>query len=410
MKIFKYILLMLCLYIYIYNPIFQILGFGLIKLLLLISLVYVFFNSNKYIDFFWKFKTVIFFTFLIAFYAALTEVWGDNLGRIAAYRHIIWFLESFFIPMFFLSYFKDVFCEKSWVLIIVFLGSFASLVTLYLILNPSLNVLVRSSVIIDSLDVVNDGDWDFRGFTIAEGASYSYGVVQGLILAFCLIKSKESWLYMLPVLPLFISIIFNARVGLAPVALAFVLMLFNGQLKVKYFFFFSLVFIAGYWFVNDSSFAKQNSDSLEWGLSIFEDTSNFLSGKDNNSNYTALSEQMLFFPEKAIHVIFGEGRDIFLGVDKNSDMGYVLEIFRGGIIYLLFMLFFLWILFKKSYNISEDKFIPILFILTILIVNFKGDCFFVSNSFIRLFSFYYVYLFFNNKYRNELVLSQEILN
>jgi len=404
MKLLKYIILFIFIYIYIYNPIFQILGFGLIKILLLISILYVLFKRTLFVNFIITFKQEIALTLLIATYAISTEMWGDNQGRMVAYKHIIWFLECFFIPIFFVAFFKDIFQSKNWENIIIFVGISASIITLFLIFNPGINAAIRSTVITDSLDVIGDS-WDYRGFTIAEGSSYSYGIIQGLILSLCLLKIKENWLYILPILPLFISIIFNARIGLAPVAIVFVLMLLNKQFKIKYFLFISIIVIFGYWFVNDSFFAKQNSDSLEWGLSIFEDTNNFLSGNDNGSNYTTLSDNMLFFPDSAINIVFGEGNDVFLGVNRNSDMGYVIQIFRGGVFYLLLLLSFLWIIFKNSYLYAPNKILSILFVVTIIIVNIKGDAFFNSSSFFRLFIFYYIYSLSISKHRlNNIVI------
>jgi hypothetical protein len=356
----------------------------------LISIVFVFSKKSLIVNFFLKFREEIAITLIIIIFTYFTEIWGDNQGRVVAYKHIVWFLESFFIPLFLISAFKDIFQEKSWKDVIITIGTIASIITLFLILNPSINLLVRSSIIIDSLDVMSGGQ-EYRGFTLSEGASYSYGIIQGLILVFCLLSVRENLLYALPILPLFISIIFNSRIGLAPVAIGFFLMFVSRQMKFQYLIYITILIGFGYWFVNDSSFAKQNSDSLEWSLSIFEDTSNLLKGEDDNSNYSVLSNQMFFLPDEMIGVLFGEGKDVFMGLDRNSDMGYVIQIFRGGVFYLLILLLFLWLIFKKCYLVAPDKIFSSLFLLTILIVNIKGDALFVSSGFFRLFVFYYIY-------------------
>lgn len=393
MKVLKYILFFLCVYIYLYNPIFQSVGYGMIKILLFISFIYVFFQKSLLLNFLSTFKHEIFFTLSIAFYAFLTEIWGDQLGKIVAYQHIIWFLECFLIPVFLVFFFKDIFRKIPWENTIIIIGTIAALITLFLIINPEINAVVRLSIIMDTLDA-NSDSWDFRGFSLAEGSSYSYGIVQGLILAICLFKLKDSLYFIIPILLLFISIIFNARIGIAPVAVVLFLIFFLGKLNMKSIFLIIAIVIVGFWLLSESSFSQQNEDSLTWGLSIFEDTSNFIKGQDDSSNYSVLINDMSFFPNNLIHIIFGEGKDIFYATNNNSDIGYVLQIFRGGIVYLFIMLLFLWKLFKRNYKYAPNKFLPILFLITILIVNIKGNALFISHGFFRLFIFYYIYCLF----------------
>ena len=104
MRIFKYTLLIICIYIYIYNPIFSLLGFGLNKVLLLISIFYIFFVGFTF-DFLKCFKNEILFTLILIFYTLLLGMQeGDVL---TAYMHMTWFLEGFLIPTFLILFFKS---------------------------------------------------------------------------------------------------------------------------------------------------------------------------------------------------------------------------------------------------------------------------------------------------------------
>jgi len=245
----------------------------------------------------------------------------------------------------------------------------------------------------DTLDnsSLTDIIWDFRGFTIAEGASFAYGVVQGLILSICLLLMLKNLKYFIPILFLFISIIFNARTGLVPVFIFIIILLINKQIKLKQILLtMILIFVIGY-IVRYSIFAQQNETSLIWALSIFTDTQNFVKGNENSGNYSVLFNQFLFFPSDFLGLIFGKGVDVFGAGDRASDVGYVIQIFKGGILYLTLMLIFLWKLFIRNFKNASNKFLPILFFITIIIVNIKGNAFFLSSSFFRLFTFYYVY-------------------
>jgi len=99
---------------------------------------------------------------------------------------------------------------------------------------------------------------------------------------------------------------------------------------------------------------------------------------------------MIFFPSNIFNIIFGEGR-IVSGAKINSDIGYINQIFIGGIIYLILMLLFLLYMFIRNIKVSTNKLFPVLFFLTLIVVNIKGDAFFVPRGFFRLIIFYYVY-------------------
>ena len=393
MKIFKYITLILCLYIYVYNPIFRFLGFGSVKLLLVFSFAYLI-VSGFFPRLFKIFKIEIILTFALVTYSVSIILLGENTFSIP-YVHIVWFLESFFIPAFIILLFKNDIEMLSWETLMVHVGFLASMITLFLIFNPEINSFVRDSVIIDTLDTVSETIWDFRGFSIAESSSFGYGVVQGLILAICLFQAKKNVAFYIPIIFLFVSIIFNARTGITPVAISILLLIINGELKMKTILVTLFVGLIGFFLIQHSFFAENNEASLKWGLSIFLDTQKFLEGSDTSSNYTILFEEMFFLPSGFWELIFGNGKRVFGSSGQSSDIGYIIQIFRGGLVYLLIMMLFLIFMLSRILKSSDNKLFSILFFLTIILVNIKGDAFFNSTSFSRLFGFFYVLSIFN---------------
>jgi len=395
MRIFKLIILITLVYIYLYNPIFQLLGFGVIKILLIISFLYIIFSGflPRFLKLFEK--EVIFILLLMSYSIAIVLV-GENTFSIP-YVHFIWFLECFFIPTFLIFIFKNTFNRLSWESIIVYVGFFASLITLFLILNPSVNIYIRNFIIIDSLDFVSKDNWDFRGFTIAESSSFGYGIIQGLILAICVFSIKYNSKFFIPILFLFISIIFNSRIGIAPVVISIILIIVNGQVSLKSVFIISISILIGYNIFLYSSFTDQNETSLMWGLSIFNDAYDLIQGKESNAGYNVLFTEMLFFPSDFSGLFFGNGQKIFASNIRQSDVGYIIQIFRGGLVYLSIMMFFLFFLFRRCFKINQNKLLPILFFLTMIVVNIKGDALFNPSGFFRLFAFYYVYSVFASK-------------
>lgn len=411
MRVLKYILLIVCIYIYLYNPIFKIFGFGVIKLLLVVSFIYIIFSG--FLPRFIKiFKNEIFLTLLLVCYSVPLILLGENTFAIP-YTHLIWFLECFLIPAFLILFFNDIFNRISWEAIFVHAGLLASLITLFLIFNPVINLFIRNSVIIDTLDTVTSTDlMDFRGFSIAESSSYGYGIVQGLILSICLFSIRKNKAYIVPIIFLFISILFNARIGLVSVVISIFLLIISRRLKIINLLTLSVIIVLGIWIFSYSSFAVQNETSLKWAFSIFTNTENFIKGTDNTSAYHELFSNMLFLPENINDLLFGNGKKVFASNIRQSDVGYIIQIFRGGIVYLSIMFFFLWVMFIRNLNTSSDKLLPILFILTILIANIKGNAFFNSTSFFRLYAFFYVFSIFasKNAISNQISSSKEINN
>ncbi len=397
MRIFKYILFILCLYIYIYNPIFKVLGFGSIKLLLLLSFIYLLFKGF-YSRFFGIFKNEIIFTSILILYPFLSTLMGNISGITVSYMHFIWFLECFIIPTFLVLYFKDIFNWFSWESIVVQVGFLASIITFFLILNPTINIFIRNSVIIESLDDLS-GNMYFRGFSLAENSAFGYGVIQGLILSICLFSIKKSIGYIIPIIFLLVSIMFNARIGLVPVLISLFLLIVNKKINLFYIITFSSIIFLAYWFLFYSSFAKQNETTLKWSLGIFKDAQNFMTGKSDNksTNFTYLFGSMFFLPSDFCGLIFGTGSNVFYNGSRNSDIGYVNQIFQGGLLYLLIMLLFLWKMFKRNCINTSNKLLPIMMFLTICVVNYKGNAFFVPSGFFRLISFYYIFSIFTSK-------------
>lgn len=393
--ILKSILLFFSLYIYIYNPIFKFLDFGSVKILLGISFIYLIFSSKLRI-FLTKFEKEILFTLALIFYSLLIEAFIGPAGIGMMYRHFIWFLEGFLIPFFLILFFKDIFFKYGYIRLVIIVGFIASLITLYLILNPNVNLFIRNEVIIDSLDSFTD-TWTFRGFTIAENSSYSYSVVQGVILGFCLFKLKNNLLYLFPILTLFISIIFNARIGISVIIIALFLFLIYKQIELKKILILLIILIGLFTFIDLSSFIEENIQSVEWGLDFFTQTRDFLSGKRNENTYGTLFGDMIFFPENSVDFMFGTGINIFHNVKKSSDVGFIIQIFEGGLVYIFLMLFFLFLMYKRILKVEKITLFPIFLITVILIANIKGNALFVSTGFFRLFTLYYVHLILDKR-------------
>lgn len=403
MNILKYIYLILVIYFYIYNPIFQRLGFGSIKPLLFLSVLY-FLNTKRNIQILSHYKIEILFTLIIILYSILTMIWGsDNSGLISAYLHLIWFMEGFIIPLFVFYIFKIQIIKFKVNNLLVLVGSIAALISFILILNPELNSYVRNTLIKDTLDNKNE-DWTFRGFSVAESSSYGYGIVQALIFGIALFNIHKNKIFVLSLVILTVSIFFNARTGILIQFASILFFVFFYKIGfLKKYFIISLSVLIGVLLFNYTSILVEHEKTTDWGLDFFTQLTFFISGQEHDGAFSSLLGEMIFLPEKFSHIIFGEGRDVFYDNVKNSDVGFIVQVFKGGVVYLILLLLFLGYFFNNFHKSNNDVKILFFFLTVLIIANMKGNALFVPNSFFRVITLYYVI----NKELNRISLNAE---
>lgn len=128
-----------------------------------------------------------------------------------------------------------------------------------------------------------------------------------------------------------------------------------------------------------------NPYTYDWILSGIESTINFILYGELQDNYKYLAGSHAYLPE-GISLFFGEGHRVFgeHGSSRGyspSDIGYVNDIFMGGIVYIfiLYGSIILFVLSRSCQNIKNQadyyilKILPIIFIITLLLSNYKGE-------------------------------------
>lgn len=137
--------------------------------------------------------------------------------------------------------------------------------------------------------------------------------------------------------------------------------------KFKYFLLIPLILAIGIPYM-----AEKFPETYEWITDAFVDV--FRSGDSKEGTLETLNSYV-FFPEDLQTWFIGEGFSRLHNMSKNSDVGYVNQIFYGGIIYfiLLFCLYFK--IIKRYYRLSTDKIAFVGLLAAILISNYKGFAF-----------------------------------
>lgn len=387
----NYFFFFIVLYIFIYSPYLRSLQMGVGKILIFFAFIYFCINF-KAIKYILLFKLEIMFICILILYTLLTSLWGDGSAGSIPYLHFQFIIDCVIVPIFLYKIFHKVVDYSRLNEYLVLVGTVASLITIYLIINPVFNIYLRENIIIDDLDsgTVQDSLRYIRGFTFSESSTFGFGITQGIIFGLALNETKSKSKFYLPLLLLLISILFNARVGFVVVIISFVIL--YKRIKIS-FLFYILVFvtIVGS-YLNYSDFADENSQTIKWATDFFTESFDFFSGKkDSDSTYDALTGRMFFLPESPFGILFGEGR-IVMGRDVGSDVGYVNQIFIGGLFYLFLLILTLYFFYVNFGRFTNSKLLGLFFIVIILVVNYKGSALFTSHSFLRLFLLLYVVL------------------
>lgn len=403
MKYLKNIVFAVIIYIYIFNPVFIAVGIGSIKFLLLLALVYAINHQGTVKKYFAHYKEPSILFFILLSYVLLIIIINKGNAINAPYSMFLWWIESFFIPIYLIENFFE---KKNNIKVIPYVlnvGFVASLISIFLLLNPNLNEYVLGGLI--ELPYENNlGRWE-RCFGIAEGLTSSYGIIQGIFASIALLLfDRKHKVYLFYFLTMSIATIINARTGMIPIILAIIFKLHYSIKQHNYLFPIVLVFVA---FIV-IKLITYTGDGLVYTLdyaTIFFTASYEYFVKGEASDYYGSIDTFLQIPSTLFGVIFGEGRTLFGAEINSSDISFVNQIFTGGLFFLVGLIIHQFLLYKKIFMYSWQKYIPLLLISTAFIINFKGVPFCTSESFSRFVMLVYFIIVHNriNKSRIQFI-------
>lgn len=381
-----YIVLLLSLiavYIYIYAPPLQFVPFGLDKLILCFSFLYITFKKRWY-RFYRRFSKELFLLFLIAICSLFIYIIHREDSILLKYD-VLLLLEVLICPYALFVYFeeKNRICLDK---VLIITAIIASVVSVFLLLNPQLAYDIKNNILKFPEDLIDK--FLYRGYGISDGLLFSYPVILGFCASFLLLGFYKNKFNIVFILLLFLSILANARSGLVPVFVgSLILLLFDIKRFVKLSSFiavtvivFSGVIVA---FMSDNVIVDA---AFQWGMSTFDILGDFLSG-EQSENVEVLLNDMVVWPTTFHEYIVGSGRYLFTGYNVNTDVGYFLRLNYGGVLYLLFWLQLLIFMFRRLFHLN--KLVALLLFISLLYLNYKSD-FFVVNPASRFFFMVYV--------------------
>ena len=391
------------LYFYIYNPVFTCLGFGLVNVLIVLSLIYtilkwrtvrLYLKSYK-IEFVLSFLMLIYVTSICAING--TEQQGTNIA--------LWIVSTVFVPVFLIEQFFH--GNKSFVFfdLIILVGFIASLFSCTALFYPPFNSFLRSIQVTREFTDFAEMQFSFRYFGLAINLSNAYGYVQGLLASLCLLRlNKTRKRYIIYFFTFIISVVVNARTGLFPIFLTLVYLLTKSFLKFDVWTMSKIASGSTVIIVLIMYLLSINSEVEAFFFDFFTQISDLLfsndSGIEDSVYYT-----MIRFPETTIGFIFGEGRSLFNEETfENSDIGYVNQLFIGGIIFVSMLLMYEYCLYYRIKQRSKEIVFSTIFFISILVFNYKGVNFYTSCSFVKLWMLYYFVLVHNRIHTNKIAI------
>ena len=397
-KFVKYIILLAFSYIYIYSP--YIYGIKGSISFYLIPIVYFYILINKKAYVFLYFKKEYLILIILFFFTLFYDLFS---GELTYLPHSIYYIfELIPFSIFIVTFFNKNFKDREFINFLIIIAVIASLISITLFLFNDINELIRSNVLLTSEKAEN---YYFRGFGISSNLFFGMPIVQGLIAAICLIKSKKRSFYLYPIPFLILSILINARIGLIPLLIAFLLLTFSIKSYYKQFFSFAFILlIVVVLFVNSPYLEQYRTTSL-WTINFFFNITDYIF----HTNLSLTSQQVLgtkyvqilnsssqlfsniVLPKDFWGWVWGLNENIFGRLYNHSDIGYLIQLNYGGIIFLslIFILFFFLFVKIKKYNNISGNFNKIL-LASFIILNLKGDLYYVTPA-IRLLILLTVY-------------------
>ncbi len=383
----------LLLYCFIFNPPFRFLPVGLTKFMYIMALPFFLIPTVRR-NYWARFSSVTLLLVACIIYTFFIHFAYSSRATIAQTSLFLLF-ESFFTAYIIAYYLVKLYKDKA-DLMVLWTTIIACVITVVLIVMPDLNASVREMSSLADDERLRD-ILTYRGFGIADDLLFTYPIALSVGACICMQYARRNKLYYAFIIFFFFGIFFNARIGMVPI-LIYILYIIVIEHKFSLLVQLSLVVLLLVLFFMQTDLFEEHANTIEWIAEGFMEISNFLSGEQSSevSTFDALSE-MIVVPDSAIGVLFGTGRSVYLE-RNNSDIGYIIQLNYGGIVFVLFYVLIVYKLYKKLKRCSSHhrRWFNYVFIGTFLICNVKGFFFSTLSGVRMLMLLFFVYVLLRN--------------
>lgn len=275
----------------------------------------------------------------------------------------------------------------------------ASVISLTLYLIPALGEYFLFLQAGDELRSIMRFYEDGRGYGIAGSLFFGYSIIQAIVVFITLryIKGNRKYVY---IVVIFASMILNARIGLFLLAALMIMsycLFTSARQVIKSLLGIGIIVL----FVIESGVYQYFKNSIDWMMEGFYMASDFLFNTDygpSEGHFSGLADRFLIWPKGMQEWLIGSGKYILYGSNRgSSDVGFILQLNWGGLVFFLLLLTPYIYMMKQSVQTKKYNLVLII-LLSIGIGNWKGDLFMQSN-----FLFITTILYYTTICKNETV-------
>lgn len=229
-----------------------------------------------------------------------------------------------------------------------------------------------------------------RFFGLSSQLTYTMPITQTVIAIFCMdyyigVEKKKRCL--LGAGLLVFSAIINARTAIVILAMGivFILIKYRGRISKKPQYLIgggvATILLMGIIYL-------VSRDTYTWIVTAVKEIFLLFKGNHEEGYFQVLFDDFLFLPDEVGKLFWGSGISVFRGVERNSDVGYIIDIWMVGILGMIIKyVSVIFPLFRmRKYEINVYFLISVL-----LISNIKGIAF-EANELLALISIYIVFM------------------
>ena len=365
----------------IYNP--SILPFSTLHLCAIIALLSIIKHWNEYKYRFLSVINIICFLFLIIIYMFFVISIGEG-SFIDLYR-----LGSIIFEMIPCACYISYTCKKKKVhleKVIIYSALIEGIIAIILFLSPKLQYLVINNMVTNGYPNSYLKFISYRLYGLSYSMLYAMPIVNAAIGMYTIYYAlKTKIVYFFVAFIIIFSAIINARIAFVPIIFGGIYLIYLIMLKKKNICMKSLIkiistavlIILGLIIFNN--IISKNKIIEKWILKGFNDIIAILFRHDNGSKYYSyyVGNERWHLPKGIFSVLFGTGKRVIRGnLEYSSDIGYINDLWWGGIIYCiliyLFILYTVYYIYKSRIR-KELHYLGFVAILILAIVNVKGN-------------------------------------
>ena len=394
------ILFILCLYFFLHNPKLPI-GGGIqsIRLLYIPAIYLVISKWHLFSSYIRLFKAQLYALLFTLAYTLIRTMMGGEYGSYMTEIETI--LDLFIMPYMFIIFanYINITTEKQFVQSLMIVGAIAAFITLLCLSSPVFNNFVRITFLRFEEDSAISLAM-YRSFGISSAITSHYGYIQGtmVVLACYYSKYNKIILWLTPLLLL--SGMVNARTSALVAIVGVAIYLFSNK-NIKNSLIFSIVALFAYFNIDTFfSIIGIQGETAQWLQSFSNQIDDIFTGGSLKTGTTGeLIEDMWIMPRNADEWLFGIGKSVFNTMiqGQRSDVGYVNQIMYGGILYIIPLFSYIYVVSWQLWKTNLKQF-ALFFILTFLILNLK--CRYLPNGgelhLLMLYSNFIIYVTHRN--------------